>query len=255
MLIVLALASMVIGVLGGMSGIGGFLLPPIMIEFLGIGPHVAMAMTQASFIIPSILGVRMYVQSGSMNWRLALPFALAGCVSSFLGAWWAKPKVDGAMLSLLLGVLIVVAGYSLLRPAKVPAMDEPGAAARRIPLWVWTVLGGAIGFLSGMTGSGANAILVPAMIMGGLSPLTVVAACFVFSLLTSVTGTYGNAVNLNLDWPLVGVMTATQLAGTWAGVRLALRLPMGSLKRAIAVLCLVSGVIVVVKNFIAVFSI
>lgn len=250
MVILLAVVSAVIGVLGGMSGIGGFLLPPIMIEFLGIRPHVAMAMTQASFIIPSILGVRMYVQGGSMNWPLALPFALAGCVSSFLGAWWAKPKVDGAMLSLLLGILIVIAGYSLLRPSKTPFDD---VERRRIPLWAWTVLGGVIGFLSGMTGSGANAILVPAMIMGGLSPLTVVAACFVFSLLTSITGTYGNAVNLDMDWTLVGVMTATQLAGTWAGVRLALRLPMASLKRAIAMLCLVSGVLVVVKNFIAVF--
>lgn len=250
MVIILGVIALVIGALGGMSGIGGFLLPPVMIEFLGIHPHLAMAMTQASFIIPSILGVRMYVQGGAMNWALALPFGLAGCVSSFLGAWWAKPKVDGAILSLLLGVLVVVAGYSLLRPVQAPV---DGAESRRVPLWAWTVLGGVIGFLSGMTGSGANAILVPAMIMGGLSPLTVVAACFVFSLFTSITGTYGNVVNLNMDWTLVGMMTATQLAGTWVGVRLAQRLPMASLKRAIGVLCLVSGVFVVAKNFLAVF--
>lgn len=239
MAIALGLLAIIIGILGGMSGVGGFLMAPVMMEVMGVSAHLAMAMSQATFIVPGILAVKMFASAGNIQWRFALPVSVSGCLFSFFGAWYVKPLQSGSTLSLILGACITLAGFCLLFPPKMRRSVTSAEAERKRAVWI--VAGAAVGLVTGIAGSGSNALLVPAMIMAGLEPLAVLGTCHLFSLLASATGTFGNMLSLSMDGLTLVFMTACQMLGVWFGVKIAQQCNVEKLKRWIGGICLASG--------------
>lgn len=246
MLYIVAIASLscFAGVLGGITGTGGILIPPVLIECFGVSPHIAMGTAQASYVIPSMLAVGMFIRKGQLDKHVAVPLSLSGSVCTFASAAWLKPVLDGGVLTFLLGLCIVTAGVFMLSSVT-PAWRVP-------PRWrtlCFFCIGGGIGVLTGVTGSGGNAILVPLMVACGVPILTVLAACQAFSILASGFGTIGNLLNGAVDlhdafWLVIG-----QLVGIWLGVSIAQRLNTSLLRPAVGIVCLGAGVFVLFKAF------
>lgn len=64
----------------------------------------------------------------------------------------------------------------------------------------------------------------------------------------SFAGLGGYLLAVRLDWPLVLAFTATAVAGSFAGVALAGRIPERALRRGFGVFVLVMGVFVLVQE-------
>lgn len=243
----LGLLAYAVGLIGGLTGVGGFIMAPVMIEFLAIPPHMAMALTQASFILPSALAVVLFSKSGNMNWPLTWSIALPGSFLSLVTTLYIKPRVDGEALSILLALCIILAGYQLTRSEKAAAANAVSSKTK-FKRRTWIAIGGAVGILSGLTGSGANAIILPIMLTADIDVLGAIGTCQFFTFLVSAAGTYGNAVNIPMDIRQALIMTIGLLAGTWVGVYLAKRVSRERLRSCIALVCILAGAVLLLKN-------
>ena len=243
-ILVLVSISALAGVLGGITGTGGILIPPILIEVFGASPHVAMGTAQASYVLPSLLGVILFLRKGQFDREISLPLAVSGCICTFLSAQFVKPHLNGAILTLFLALCIVAAGAFMLKPARHGGWVLP--ERWRTPCMI--ALGGVVGVMSGITGSGSSAILVPVMVACGLNILVVIAACMAFSVLASGFGTIGNMLNDAVDWHETFWLIVGQFFGLWAGVSIAQRINIDLLRRVVAFVCLGTGLFVLVKS-------
>ena len=112
----LILFGVVGGVLGGMGMGGGTLLIPL----LTIGLHLAQQNSQAinllAFLPMSIVALIIHFKNHLVRWKIAIPIAIAGVVSSIFGAMLAN-NINSAELSVWFGIFLIVVGileiYSL----------------------------------------------------------------------------------------------------------------------------------------------
>ena len=247
-IVFLALISWIAGFLGGLTGTGGVIMPPLMIELYSVPPHLATAMAQASYVLPSLLATTLFFRHGQLSWRVALPLAVPGLICTFAAAAWLKPLLAESAIGVIFAACVIVSGLSILgRASRRPI--RPLAPPWRAP--ILAVLGGLVGLMSGITGSGSNAVLVPVMVFFGLELLPILAACQCYAVLASLFGTIGNSLNMALDPAAVVAMVATQMLGIWLGVRLAQRLDTAGLKRAIGLICLLAGLFLLAKGLAA----
>lgn len=112
----LILFGVVGGVLGGMGMGGGTLLIPL----LTIGLHLAQQNSQAinllAFLPMSVVALIIHFKNHLVKWKIAIPIAIAGVVSSIFGAMLAN-NINSSELSVWFGIFLIVVGileiYSL----------------------------------------------------------------------------------------------------------------------------------------------
>lgn len=121
--------GLAVGLLTGITGMGGILIPPIMIALLGLTPHLAMGTSLASFLPACLLAVWMHHRLGNIRWALTAPLAGAGIICVFIGTE-LKASAPGAALNILLSALVIGVGAMTLRPpARAKKAEAAGGAA------------------------------------------------------------------------------------------------------------------------------
>jgi uncharacterized membrane protein YfcA len=237
-----------VGTLIGAVGIGGVLLIPALTAFAALPIHTAMATALFTFIFTGIVGTAMFQRRGSIDWKLTRPVLISTLVFAFAGAWVnsiARPTT----LALLLAGVIIFAGISTLFTwhglRQTAFRDAP--RAQRLLL---VAVGGIAGFGSGLTGVGGPALSVPLLVLFGFPALVSIGASQVLQIVAAVSGTLGNLRFGSIDFRIAGVVTLVELAGVVLGVRLAHAVDGSVLRRVVAVLCLVVGTWLVLREVI-----
>jgi len=244
-----AACGIAVGVLIGITGMGGILIPPVMILLLGMDTHLAMGTSMASFLPPCILAVWSHCRRGNIHMREAMPLSAAGVICVFPGTE-LKAYSSGDALNLLLAALIIVVGGIAFRPASVSG--EPRGERRSG--WIsrpgvrLALLGGSVGVISGMTGAGGSVLTIPAMIALGYQPLAAIAAGMAYVTLVCAAGTVGNVLHNSVDFPLAGLCAAGQVLGVWAGLAAVRFLQTGFLKKMVAWVCMLTGLGILFKT-------
>ena len=104
-----------------------------------------------------------------------------------------------------------------------------------LSLWKIVVSGATVGLLTGILGVGGGFLIVPALVMlVGLPIQQAVGTSLVVIAMNSLAGFVGHLGDGALDVPSLVVFVAAGLAGTFAGARLAHRLPATRLRQAFA---------------------
>ena len=239
--------GLVVGFLTGISGMGGILIPPVMILLLGMDTHLAMGTSMASFLPSSVVTVTTYTRRRIIQKETALPLSIAGVVCVLIGTE-LKALSSGNLLNLLLAGLVIAVGCLVLRPVSrqpgTPLADRPSASTIQLLL-----LGGVVGVLSGMTGAGGPVLSVPAMILLGYSPMTAIASGQLYVLLVCSAGSAGNILHDAVDLPLAALCGLGQVIGVWAGLRVAQRICAETTRKIVAVVCVLSGLGILLKTF------
>lgn len=184
-LIILLLASIPIGVVGSLLGIGGgVFLIPIMTLGLGIDIKVAAATSLVTIIVTSSASAPRYLREGIVNISLGMfleVFTVTGAIIGAVLVWYLSTSIVEAIFAI---VLIYVAVYMTVvmeggkEPHAVVSPVQPGSrfsgrfrdestgemtqyGVRSLPR------GAAAGFiagnLSGLIGVGGGVVKVPAM--------------------------------------------------------------------------------------------
>jgi hypothetical protein len=174
-------------------------------------------------------------RAGHFSWPLFWPFATLAFPMAFLGGYLPIP---GHPVSVLVGVVLLASAVRFVwRPA--PVTD-----VRPLKRPVALAVGGGIGFLSGLTGTGGGIFLTPILLLSRWAPVRRVAGVTgPFILLNSLAGLAGYAAS---GWTIESLLLPVALAaiaggalGSYLGSG---RFPVRAVQTLMAVVLVIAGV-------------
>lgn len=134
-----------------------------------------------NIFVATIAFVQFY-RAGCFSWSILWPFALASIPAAFLGGWLTLPA--HAYKTAVGFVLLFAAGRLVWKPVADTAHPLP-----KLPAFV---CGAAIGFLSGLTGTGGGIFLSPLLlVMGWAETKQSAGVSAAFILVNSIAGIIG----------------------------------------------------------------
>ena len=191
-------------------------------------------------------GVIIFIIHKQVDWKKILPLVLVSVPMAFLGA---RIKLSEHIFFILLGVTLIIAAILLWIRASSRVKDEVN---KRTRVAINGLLGGSIGFLSGMVGIGGGIFLSPLLnLLQWDTAKKIAAAASVFILVNSVAGIFGQVLSFpeNIQWREILILIASVFAGGQIGSRLLANTfdPL-IIRRVTSVLVFIAGIEVLVKH-------
>lgn len=178
--------------------------------------------------------VILYSRSGLYQWKKVLPLVLLSIPLSFLGGYLIIGK---NFFNILLGFTLFFAALSMWFSKRIANNIEP---KEKENYFQNSMIGGIIGFISGMVGIGGGIFLAPLLhITNWDIPKKIAATASLFIFANSISGLIGQYSNPNfsVDWDLTIILLVTVFIGGQIGSRLSQKfLSPIQLKRATAIL-------------------
>ncbi len=128
-----------------------------------------------------------YVRAGYLKWRLLLPPTLISLPFAYLGG---RIVIEKEMFLILLTAALVVAGLRLLVNYRL--YEETEVSYKDIPIWLGSIIGAILGFVSGVVGIGGGIFLAPILYnLRAGSPKQIATTASIFILMNSIAGLMG----------------------------------------------------------------
>jgi uncharacterized protein len=249
----LSLAGLLIGLLVGMTGMGGgSLLTPILILLFGFKPTLAVGTDVLHGAVFKTFGAVRHRRLGTVHARMTAWMFLGSAPMSLLGvevAEWMERTYDGDVESVsakVIGAALVLGGFGFLAKTFVRRGVQPSDAPfllQRRDRVIAFCLGAGGGFIVGLTSVGSGTFFALVMLL--VFPLTAVKIVgtdiFHAAALLWVAGLshllHGNVDVGAMSWLLLG-----SIPGVLIGSQITVRLPDRELRIALATVLLLSGV-------------
>ena len=243
-----------IGVVLGLVGGGGSILAvPLLVYLVGVAsPHAAIGTAAVAVAANAVAGLIGHARAGTVKWRCAAVFTVAGVIGAAIGAEAGK-AFDGKRLLTLFGLLMVGIGLSMLRKRR--TTDSPDVRLSRetasvlLPRLLPT--GFAVGLTAGFFGIGGGFLIVPGLIAATAMPMSyaVGTSLVVVSALGLTTAT-SYAMSGYVDWPLAAILVAGGIGGASLGILLGRRLAKhkGLLERVFAITVILIGGVIAIRG-------
>lgn len=235
-------SNLIIGILLGMSGISGFLLPLIYVGFLGMPVHDSLALSFLSFAVSGIIGAYSYWKSKNMDLKLALFLSIGSLPGAFLGVQ-INMLISDFLAKLLLYLFILLAGLSILFKK-----NNENKVINRSNLLNHSIIVIILGFLTAtvcaLTGAGGPILLVPLLVNLGVNIRVAVGVSLLNSVFIAIPSIFGYFANANME--TLSMLVIASLLGTTIGIvtgtRLANKVPIHHLKIMIAFITILSSI-------------
>ena len=128
-----------------------------------------------------------YVKAGNLNLKLLLPYLIGSIPLAYLGG---SLPVEKKIFEILLFLVLLIAGSLLLFNFK--SYDVINESYRKIPTSICVLIGGIIGFISGVVGIGGGIFLSPILfLLKSGKPKHIVTTASFFILINSISGIIG----------------------------------------------------------------
>lgn len=241
-LVALSLVALVVGTFVGATGVGGLVLPPALIYAGGMAGHTATATSSWAFLLTGVAGTVTYARRGSLSVHTAAWLGAGATPGAALGAW-CNGLLPGSAISAALGAVVLLGGLFALVPGGGIAAGSGGLG----PGWLGG-LGAAVGFGSGLTGTGGPVLLVPVLLFAGLPPLVAVAAGQVVQLPIAGAASLTYLLRGEVDVRLGTVLGIVGLSGVLAGAYVAHALPGERLRQAIGLVLIPLGATMLARS-------
>ena len=155
-----------------------------------------------------------YYKEGYFNKKLFISFAIASIPLSIIGGYI---EVDTTIYKKILAVLLLFAILKMLN-----IFGKESAIIRDIKLWQGIVVGGIIGFFSGLIGIGGGIILSPIILLfhwGKMKEAAAVSSLFIWvNSAGGLIGQLSSGVNLNMQsFGLVAIALIGGVFGAYYG--------------------------------------
>jgi uncharacterized membrane protein YfcA len=196
----------------GHGGASGYLA--LMVLF-GISPAIMKPSALVLNVCVSAIAFVQYYRHGYFKWKILLPFILLSIPLSFAGS---KIKIETHTYKVILAICLLIATLRLLGAFGKSIKSE----TREVKFLPALMIGGILGFISGMIGIGGGILLSPILILlhwADMKQTAAISAAFIF--LNSVSGIAGAAHGAQtfppeiFSWTIVAVLGGT--AGAFLG--------------------------------------
>jgi uncharacterized membrane protein YfcA len=234
----LVLAGALIGLLLGVLGAGGAVFPaPLLMFGFDVPPREATTVSLVVVLLAAASGLLGHRGTRNVQWREGALFGAVGTIAAAAGSWLATVLPD-RVLTGGFSLLLVVAAVAMVRQ---PTGSESRRPRRSLLVVTAAALG--VGLVTGFFGVGGGFVIVPALVLVlgfGIREATATGL-----LVISINAAAALAVRgpEYLDWAIALPMTAGAVAGSFAGARLAPRMPRERLRQAFAALMVGAAVL------------
>ena len=222
-LVLLLAAALFAGFVDAAAGGGGLIQVPALLMALPVeSPATVFGTNKLASIFGTGNAALRYARRISLPWGIALPAATSAFLFSFAGAMAMAWLPKGAVRPLVLGLLVVVLAYTVIKPdfGVVPGFRlAPGLESRRALL-----VGAVLGFYDGFFGPGAGSFLIFAFVrFFRLDFLHASSAAKVVNFATNAAALAYFVPSGHVLWITGLAMAAFNIGGALLGARLALR--------------------------------
>jgi uncharacterized membrane protein YfcA len=252
--LLIALTGLGIGLMVGLTGIGGgALLVPILVLFMHVPPLIAVG-TGALFVAVTKVGAGWsYHRQGHVEMRLVGRMALGSIPGAVVGvgvlAILRNTLGNGVndFLKLLIGILLILTPAAALLKNYLERKDEK-PLRDRLPKWI-TAKNGAImvgfvgGCLVGMTSMGSGSIIMTLLVLFyNRSFKILVGTDIAHSVILATVASAGHFVLGTIDFSLLAALLLGSIPGAWYASRVATSIPNAWLKRLLFCSLVLAGV-------------
>lgn len=231
----LALAIGVVALVYASVGHGGASGYLAVMALFGLAPEALKPTALVLNIVVAGIGTCLYCSAGQFSWRVFWPFVITSMPLSFLGGTFHLPP---ELYRPVLGLVLFYAAWRLFVRRR---HEEYAARAPSLP--VAMVIGGVLGFVSGLIGVGGGIFLSPLMILlhwAKVREVSGIAALFI--LVNSGAGLLGHVSNLNQVPEFAPLLAVMALCGGTLGALGGSRyLPTRAILHAMSVMMVLAG--------------
>jgi hypothetical protein len=238
-----ALSGFAVGVLVGMTGVGGgSLMTPLLILLFGIHPATAVGTDLLSAAVSKSAGTIVHGLARSIEWPVVRRLAMGSVPATimtlgFLALLNQSEAARGLITIILSAVLLLTAAILVFRGSivrfyhsRLPVLDDRGTATATV------VIGAVLGVVVTISsvGAGAVGVCVLLILYPKLPMARIVGSDIAHAVpLTFVAG-MGHWMMGTVDWHIVGLLLAGSLPGIVLGSYLAVRVPETVLRAILA---------------------
>jgi len=249
----LAAFGLGVGVLVGMTGIGGgSLMTPLLILVFGIKPVTAVGTDLAYGAVTKTVGGWRHFRQGTVDMKLSSWMAV-GSVPAAVGGVYVLDVLervhgedfDELLITVLAATLLFTGVMTLARALFLKRLHgrerdtvEMDTRARVSAV----VLGAVVGFVLGVTSAGSGALIAVGLILlFRLVPTRVVGTDVFHAAILLWAATAAHLVAGNVDFGLAANILIGSVPGVWIGSSLSVRVPTATLRTTLAIVLLGSG--------------
>jgi len=128
-----------------------------------------------------------YIRAKNLNLKLLSPYLIGSIPLSYIGGSLA---IEKELFEILLFLVLIIAGTLLLFNFK--SYNDKIETYRKIPIIISVMIGGILGFVSGVVGIGGGIFLSPVLfLIRAGKPKHIVTAASLFILINSIFGVIG----------------------------------------------------------------
>jgi uncharacterized protein len=256
-------ASALIGISLGLIGGGGSILTvPVLVYLFGVDPVLATAYSLFIVGSTSLVGVLPKYREGLVNMKTAVIFGIPSIMAVYATRAWLVPLIPAHVFSIgdlavtksmlmmgLFAVLMVFASISMIRTKKGAPVAEVEAGPQKFNYPMILMEGAIVGVLTGLVGAGGGFLIIPALVLFSKLPMKqAVGTSLLIIAAKSLFGFTGDLGHFELDWTLLGTVTALAIAGIFIGNRLSRNVDGDKLKKAFGWFVLVMGIYILFKE-------
>ncbi|WP_082105503.1 sulfite exporter TauE/SafE family protein [Demequina subtropica] len=253
-------AAAAIGVVVGLTGMGGgALMTPTLVLFFNIPAPVAVSSDIVAAAAMKPFGSWVHIRNKTVNWQLVRLLVYGSVPAAFLGVLLqhavGNPEAVEAFTKKALGIALIVASAGLLLRAymrlreRARARDgsaaplpkeRPDVVPRPIPTIIVGVIGGV---MVGLTSVGSGSLIIIALmaLYPALKASQLVGTDLVQAVPLVVSAAIAHLMFGDVDWEVTIPVILGSIPGTYLGAQLSSRVGGGLVRRALAMVLLISG--------------
>lgn len=222
----------------GHAGASGYIA---VMALFGITSTVIRPTALVLNILVASIGAFQFWRAGHFSWQLFWPFALLSVPAAFFGGYLHLPAPS---LKILIGLVLLFSAVRLIFRRS----DPPEAVPPTRPIGL--AVGAAVGFLSGLTGTGGGIFLTPLLLFFKWARIRQAAAVSaLFILVNSISGLTGY-FSANRSIPSLGLALAPAVVvsgaiGSYFGSR---RLPVRAISLLLATVLIIAGLKLIITT-------
>ncbi|CAM3265139.1 sulfite exporter TauE/SafE family protein [Nocardioides dubius] len=241
-----------VGIVVGLTGMGGGALMTPALIFLGVNPTAAVANDLVSASVTKSVGAGVHWKHGSPNLRLAgllivgsVPFAFAGAfIIDHIGA--AADQEEFVKHAIGVALLFTAATYTLrmyLQLRLVTSGNEAPSEEIRIKPIPTLLVGMIGGLLVGLTSVGSGSLIMVALLLlyPTLSAVKLVGTDLVQAVPLVLAAAIGHVIVSGVDWEVLIPLIVGGIPGTFLGARMAHWVSQSVIRRGIVIVLSLTG--------------
>lgn len=237
-----------IAVLYSSVGFGGGSSYLAILAISGIAFTQLRAIALICNIVVVVGNVIQYQQKNEIHWKKVVPLVLVSIPFAFLGGFL---KINQNVFFILLGFTLFFAAVTMWFSSKIKTAETIIEKEKPVSN---SLIGGLIGFISGMVGIGGGIFLAPFLhLVQWDTPKKIAATASVFILFNSISGLLGQfkGNQIEVNWNFIFILLTVVFIGGQIGSRLSNRIltPL-QLKKGTAILIAFVSIRILFKHLI-----